>query len=715
MSKFKTRKKIQIKSVFKKYFAITTGAIMIAAIGSTQLFALHKTTDMHQDLQHLKNAMMFTIPTSIGKPVNTPVLDYDGVKNELIAEIDKAIKEEKGEAKFNELSKEKKELNKAREEKMQDLVYFGKYEENTLKNGSVFDGEIWNRRSERTHKIIMDAKKVNMKKGEVIEYNLSKEEVPYGSNFLPDNLDGISMRWNNGKILEKIIGYKTLFEQAWLEEKKAQKKVVAKLKKGGKGEFKDLKKSCIELEKTSKELNEVNRKINNLEVAIEEEENDKKSIELEKKLATEEKKLEEISSKYPGIMDLRNINAMAPKTFLRHNTDCYMILNYEKIKANAVERVVNKLKKMSQKEFDGLAPTEKYDILNGYYDFRSTGFDKMYKGKRRYPETKNAPVLATLLFTRYWEGRCNAARSCDICHRSEEPVKEVSFLIDEIGKTLSFKPFDTKALLMSTYFELENDKYAQLGDRNNEGRFNKEDLNPSMAAVDILLRSVFKDYKVPFIIDNHNDERVNNVTIIGFKRTVKSINKMTEKQKKALNERVDETIKNLGKNFKDYRPDIKEDSVKNPKSLYEKARHATQVMRVEVDLKLLSEVPIKLANQPTKEKIANEKAGKGPYTKKNRIVYDLYLTDDGEIVEGDQVKGEMDFLWFAAGKGNLKNEDEHDHYINYDVISKVAKKASGDKKEITRDELRKIEAESKKELNDDDDDDSDDENDENEA
>ncbi|MBF0208824.1 MAG: hypothetical protein HQK53_18325 [Oligoflexia bacterium] len=132
-----------------------------------------------------------------------------------------------------------------------------------------------------------------------------------------------------------------------------------------------------------------------------------------------------------------------------------------------------------------------------------------------------------------------------------------------------------------------------------------------------------------------------------------------------------------GQALRDFKPEAGVTSWQNPLSFYTRAKsEATKVMKVEVELKILSELSTEDANRPTKAMIAAEKAGKGKYTKMNRIYYDLYLNDAGEILEGDMTGGDLDFLWFAAGKGAQEHRQEGDPHLRYDVVNELATEAS---------------------------------------
>jgi hypothetical protein len=144
----------------------------------------------------------------------------------------------------------------------------------------------------------------------------------------------------------------------------------------------------------------------------------------ETKIITHEKLTEDIplmneyqriKNQFPQVENIISLIFDMAEEF--HNTDCYMLKNYSQMKASAEEKVKIKLSLLDQNKFDTLSPTEKYDIMMGYYDFRTTSFEKEYKGKRRWGSTRNSPLLSTFAFNRYWEGRCNADRAAGICRR----------------------------------------------------------------------------------------------------------------------------------------------------------------------------------------------------------------------------------------------------------------------------------------------------------
>ncbi|MBF0363977.1 MAG: hypothetical protein HQK50_00310, partial [Oligoflexia bacterium] len=530
------------------------------------------------------------------------------------------------------------------------------------------EAEVWKRQGDRAHQVVMDAAKIgDVKAGDQLSYHLTEKETPWLGNMLSDNLGGITKRWMNGRIVDKLTDYHTYFEDAWEQEKKVQRK----LRKSESAESEHaLKKKCERYNEKRKKFEEIQEKIE-LDEKIDdlkpEEQNKKDLLESEyQKLSAQKNSIVEVS---PEMVDVVATNTRLSSEF--GSTDCYMIEHYKKVKPLIEERVKDRLKYMDQGALDALSPTEKFDIASGYFDFRTTAFEKIYKGKKRYSMTKDIPFLSSLILTRYWEGRCNADRACGVCHRYEEPANDVTMQIAELARPLTFFPLDSKALLMSTYFYLEKDKYMQMGERTTS--LSTEAPNPNPAAFDILLRSLFMKYKVPFVFDNHNDHRVNNVTLVGFDRKIVDVKPLSTSEKKKLNKKVEEVLKRkINPLFKSDPP--RENSWNDEYTLYKKALDATKIVRVAVNLRFIHDtMSLSQVNGPTKAKIANKKLGDD-----EKVEYDLYLNDKNEIVEGDLISGELDFLWFAAGKGDQENRERKgaNTIIKYDVVNKLAKAAA---------------------------------------
>ncbi|MBF0205781.1 MAG: hypothetical protein HQK53_02725 [Oligoflexia bacterium] len=645
-------------------------SLLGATIGSA-VAAEYKSKSFHDDLVQLKKAMIFTIPESKYRDMDAPMLGKEELRQEIIREIDTALVTKVGAAELARLRTpgNESELLQARKATMKELAVTNRYWVDKDQDPTVVENEIWRRQQSGAHQIVLDAQRVNPRKGEVIEYNLTAAEVPYGGNYFPDNYGGITRRWA-GSLWGAFADYYTLFEESW---SKLSKETWSSVRNLDKHEMHQLKLSCSELNNAKRQITSIEREIDRaMEVSNNLHGAEKTAI--EQQIYVQDKKVEDLAAHYPALFDLMHIHTKLDEVLGK--TDCYQLLHYDDAKGQAIEVIKQKLRDMPQKEFDELSPTEKYDIMNGFYDFRTTNFEKVYKGKKRKNRnateallSKHLPWLSSFNFIRGWEGRCNADRACGISNRFDEPTHNVSMPIEELGKVLTFMPLDSKALLMATYFNVENDKYAQLGDRTYD--VVGHDPNPNPAILDILLRSLFMKYKVPFVFDNHNNYMVNNVTAIGFKRVVKNIWPIREFEKRKIIAKMEKTLQE--KNLVDYNAAAGELSWQNPRSYYERVRKATKVMRVETEIRILSELKMEYANRPTKALIAADKIG----TKRESYIYDLYLTDENEIVEGELLpvpgKNNMDFLWFTAGKGTQEFKADGDPYLQYNIISQIAK------------------------------------------
>lgn len=87
----------------------------------------------------------------------------------------------------------------------------------------------------------------------------------------------------------------------------------------------------------------------------------------------------------------------------------------------------------------GLAPTEKYDLAVGDYQFHSTAFEARERGH-------NTPSIFGT--TPFWAGYCNGVAESAVRHR--EPFREVD-VINPDGQRVRFHPNDVKALLALAY------------------------------------------------------------------------------------------------------------------------------------------------------------------------------------------------------------------------------------------------------------------------
>ncbi len=638
-------------------------------VSFARVMGYHSSLSFYEDFVGLKNGLSLAIP-EVDKNVtqSAPLLvEDDKIVGQIKTEIDQELMKEMGAVAFNSLKTDIPALEQARINKMNQLVSQNRYKAALPNANSVYDGEAWYRRESNTQQMLVEGLKLGQlpKKGDVVEYNLNAKEVPYGGYFFPDNFGGITLRWQRG-LSNGLIEYRTFFEKAWEELKAEQKKVTHGVLT--KEEFQEIQNYCPAFNEARVDFLELKEKIETARNA-----KDKNDV------APLLAQYEDLKKSYPEVENIISVNFEMSDVF--HNTDCHMLQNYAQMKLKAEGKVKNLLKSLSEDEFESLSPTEKYDIMMGYYDFRTTSFEKEYKGKRRFKATKNHPFLSTLVLNRYWEGRCNADRAAGICRRYFEPTNKVQVFIPELGRKINFQPLDAKALLMSTYFSVDS---AFLGKRTMKPFPHPQAPNPNPAAIELALRVLLMKYKIPFVIDNHNDHTVNNVTVIGFKRTITDVEKLDGSDKSKLITKVNGALNDLSTLQKDYNPAAGENSFQNPRSFYQKALKATWKVEVEVNLKLLSELKPELANSPSKEKIANEAAGSGDYTKKETLNYDIYLNDKFEIVEGDFYTGEMDFMWFTGGKGKQEQSGDGAVFIKFDVVKDLAIQSSKEGGEIKR-------------------------------
>ena len=249
---------------------------------------------------------------------------------------------------------------------------------------------------------------------------------------------------------------------------------------------------------------------------------------------------------------------------------------------------------LSERELSNLSPVEKYDILMGYYDFRTT----KHELKNRGPERKLKPE--------YWEGFCNGVRCAGIM--TKEPQFPVS-LTNKDGITVQFSPADLKALAGASYFYVE--KYGQIGGPTAEkGRAQNQ---PNPAVFDLVLRYHLAHNKKGFVIDSHLGSEIWNETVVGYNRSLSALEKITAEEK-----------------------------AKYP--------HAEKKLLVVLQLETLGEVGINDSNGLTKSKVAD-----GSLLTTLDTSYTLYLNKDGEAIDGQwhNSKGDrgVDFAWFVSGKG----------------------------------------------------------------
>lgn len=326
------------------------------------------------------------------------------------------------------------------------------------------------------------------------------------------------------------------------------------------------------------------------------------------------------------------------------------------------------LKSCPQEVWDNFSPIEKYDIINGFLDFRATEFEKQYKGKEKTYLSFYLPFLSSLAFHKYWEGRCNAASAAGICNRHQEPVHAVKVFIKEMDRTLTLWPQDIKALLLATYHHLRDENVVTLGMRPTKNNDYKERL-PNMAVLDIMLRNMLQKHHIPFIVSNKAGHAINNVSVIGFKRNVTDVRLLSEKEKDDF---IMTRVPMLEK-LSDYNPEAGPASWQNPKfALSKSITSVDKVMTVDLTLKLLPELPMDVSNGPTKKLLADDAASLKPqHLLLHPLQYQLYLNQEGEIIDGQLLKGELGIAWFAKGEGDEENRRGCNRYLNSEQILKL--------------------------------------------
>lgn len=248
---------------------------------------------------------------------------------------------------------------------------------------------------------------------------------------------------------------------------------------------------------------------------------------------------------------------------------------------------------MTAKQLRNLSPVEKYDIMMGYYDFRTTRRELAVRGPMRDAPPEN------------WEGFCNGVRCAGIM--TEEPHFPVS-VENKDGVKVHFSPADLKALAGASYFYVE--KYGQIGGPTGSGRAESQ---PNPAVFDLALRYHLAENKKGFVIDSHLGSEIWNETVVGFNRRLGPLVETSKSEKAA-----------------------------NPA--------AVRKVRVDVVLDTLGEVGIKESNKLTKSLVAD-----GSLLTTLETGYTLYLDEKGRAIDGRWHNGKgtrgVDFAWFVSGGG----------------------------------------------------------------
>jgi len=253
----------------------------------------------------------------------------------------------------------------------------------------------------------------------------------------------------------------------------------------------------------------------------------------------------------------------------------------------------NSVTELTTKQLRNLSPVEKYDVLMGYYDFRTTRHELETRGPQRATPPQD------------WEGFCNGVRCAGIM--TKEPHFPVSATNND-GITVEFSPADLKALAGASYFYVE--KYGQIGGPTADGKAANQ---PNAAIFDLVLRYHLAEKQKGFVIDSHLGSEIWNETVVGYNRKLGD-------------------IKNLSAKEKDLYP------------------NAVSKIRVDLVLDTLGEVDIKDSNKLTKKKVAD-----GSLLTTLETAYTLYLDQSGKAVDGKWHNGGgtrgVDFAWFVGGKG----------------------------------------------------------------
>lgn len=254
----------------------------------------------------------------------------------------------------------------------------------------------------------------------------------------------------------------------------------------------------------------------------------------------------------------------------------------------------NQLDTMSTADQQKLSPVEKYDILMGFYDFRTTNHELQERG----PLREGAPPQE-------WEGFCNGVRCAGVL--LPEPLNAIE-KVNPHGIVVRFEPADLKALAGASYFYTQN--YAQIGSPTREATAENQ---PNPAVFDMALRFGLAKHKKAFIIDSHLGDEIWNETVVGYQRTLSENTALTEN---------------------------------------ERARYPGAIAKMDVRLILetLGEIAIAASNRPTTAGVAS-----GALLEKVNTGYTLFLDKNNQAIDGQWhpssgTRG-VDFAWFTSGRG----------------------------------------------------------------
>jgi hypothetical protein len=166
-----------------------------------------------------------------------------------------------------------------------------------------------------------------------------------------------------------------------------------------------------------------------------------------------------------------------------------------------------KLKNMSEAQIGELSPAEKFDILNGRYDYPTV--------EKVWDQTKKG--------AKDWHGICHGAAPSGLHHK--EPVGKT--MINADGVRVNFHSSDIKALVAYYYAKISDLRSTQIGRRCNSGRFSPlrfrkacKDVHP--AALHIIMTNRLGLTTKGFIADIDRMKAVWNHVAVKYDSVVKS-------------------------------------------------------------------------------------------------------------------------------------------------------------------------------------------------
>jgi hypothetical protein len=275
-------------------------------------------------------------------------------------------------------------------------------------------------------------------------------------------------------------------------------------------------------------------------------------------------------------------------------------------------------RRMSAEEINLLSPAEKMDLYLRDYDFSITKTELKLRGPGRRPPPQG------------WEGFCNGMRVAGIC--LPEPRHAIT-VQNRDGVKITFQPADLKAISGASYFYVE--KYSMIGSTN-FARHADTDM-PNAAAFDMALRAFIGVKHKAFVIDMDGGTHLWNVGVVGYERQILEI------------------------------ADLSASALRSGAN----GEGAVKRVRVQMDVKYLPEVSIPESNTITADGVAD-----GTYTKFLHYIYDLFIDERGNIVEGKWVSDGPDMAWFGAGRGADRDHPAGNRFIDFDALAELFGKAS---------------------------------------